>query len=395
MQVLLALDTTNTHHRKIIRGITTYAHGAEDWSLHLMHDPRQGLLYWGQDPLEKQLDLDVREADGIIAAFVNREHTAVLSKARVPVVGIEPDFGWSEGVSRIPSFATDNRAIARLAAEDLIARGFRQLAFCGVPETRFTGWSSQRELAFRQCAEEAGLPCSVFPCGVSKKQGSSRMHQRLSAWIRSLEKPVGLMACYDVRAFHVLDACRQLGILVPEEMAVIGVDNDEMLTELSNPPLSSVEQGARKIGYEAAALLDRLMAGKKAREMRTLVEPEALVTRRSSDFWAIDNGYVSDALRFIREHACEGIQVADVVTAIAVSRSTLESHFRCTMGRTLHAEIQRVQLECARRLVATTELPLKEVAAAAGFSYIQHMTTLFRQYTGQTPAQYRKSSRSG
>jgi LacI family transcriptional regulator len=168
-----------------------------------------------------------------------------------------------------------------------------------------------------------------------------------------------------------------------------------MLTELSNPPLSSVEQGARAIGYQAAALLDRLMAGEKTPELRMQVEPEGLVTRRSSDFWAIADVYVSEALRFIREHACEGIQVADVVAAIAVSRSTLESHFRRAMGRTLHAEIQRVQIECARRLVATTELPLKEVAAAAGFSYVQHMTTLFRQHTGQTPAQYRKHSRSG
>jgi len=159
--------------------------------------------------------------------------------------------------------------------------------------------------------------------------------------------------------------------------------------------LSSVEQGARKIGCQAAALLDQLMAGEKAPKLRVRVEPEGLVTRRSSDFWAIGDPYVSEALKFIREHACEGIQVADVVKAVAVSRSTLESHFRKAMGRTLHAEIQRVQIECARRLVATTELPLKEVASAAGFSYVQHMTTLFRQYTGQTPAQYRKHSRSG
>ncbi|MBN1912600.1 MAG: DNA-binding transcriptional regulator [Pirellulales bacterium] len=395
MQVLLALDTTNTHHRKIIRGVTTYAHDAKGWALHLMHDPHQGLLYRDQDPLEKQLILDLWQADGIIAAFTSRENTDALSKAKVPVVGIEPDFGWGEQVAHIPSFSTDNRAIARLVAQDLIARGFRQLAFCGVPTTRFTGWSAQREVAFAECAAEAGVPCDIFPTDSAKGKGVSKVHERLLAWVDSLTKPVGLMACYDVRAFHVLDACRQLGLLVPEDVAVIGVDNDEMLTELSNPPLSSVEQGAKKIGYEAAILLDQLIAGKKAPELRIQVEPERLVTRRSSDFWAIEDAYVSEALKYIREHACEGIQVADVVRAVAVSRSTLESHFRNAMGRTLHAEIQRVQMECARRLVATTDLPLKEVATAAGFSYVQHMTTLFRQHMGQTPAQYRKHARSG
>jgi LacI family transcriptional regulator len=395
MQVLLALDTTNTHHRKIIRGISTYAHGAENWGLHLMHEPHQGLLYWDQDPLEKQLDLDSWEADGVIAAFTNRENTAALSKTSVPVVGIEPDFGWGEQVAHIPSFSTDNTAIGRLAAEDLISRGFRQLAFCGVPKTRFTGWSSQRELAFQQSADEAGLPCSVFSSDLASGQNRRKTHEHLLAWLQSLEKPVGLMACYDVRAFHVLNACRQLGLLVPEDVAVIGVDNDEMLTELSNPPLSSVEQGARTIGYQAAALLDQLMAGQKAPDLRMRVEPEGLVTRRSSDFWAIEDPCVSESLKYIREHACEGIRVADVVTAVAMSRSTLESHFRGTMGRSLHAEIQRIQIECARRLVATTELPLKEIAAAAGFGSIQYMTTLFRQHTGHTPAQYRKHSRSG
>jgi LacI family transcriptional regulator len=395
MQVLLALDTTNTHHRKIIRGITTYAHGAGNWDLHLMHDPHQGPLYREQDPLEKELNLATRKVDGIIAAFTSRENVAALKRVGVPMVGIEPDFGWGEDVSRIPAFATDNQAIARLAARDLIARGFRRLAFCGVPDTRFTGWSLQRESAFQQTAEEAGVSCSVFPSSVSQGRGGPNMHKRLLKWIQSLDKPVGLMACYDVRAFHVLEACRQLDLPVPEEVAVIGVDNDEMLTELSNPPLSSVEQGAKKMGYEAAALLDRLMAGEKASQRKILVGPESLVTRRSSDFWAIEDAYVSESLKFIREHACDGIQVADVVRAVAVSRSTLESHFRQAMGRTLHAEIQRVQIECARRLVATTELPLKEVAAAAGFSYVQHMTTLFRQHTGQTPAQYRRHSRSG
>jgi len=395
MKVLLVLDATNPYDQKVIRGVTTYAHNADGWSLQLMHDPSERYRYWEQDPLEKQFACDARQADGIIAYFSSQQITAALSKVSVPVIEFAPNCGWGEQVAHIPSFSEDDHAIARLAAEDLISRGFKQLAFCGVPETRFTRWSSARERAFQQCAEEAGVPCSVFPVGLSQRRKGHNVHEQLSAWVRSLPKPVGLMACYDVRAFHVLDACHELGLLVPEDVAVIGVDNNELLAELSNPPLSSIEQGAKKIGYQAAALLDRLMAGEKAPELRMQVEPEGLVTRRSSDFWAIEDTYVSEALKFIREHACEGIRVVDIVEAIAVGRTTLESHFRKAMGRTLNAEIQRIQIECVRRLIATTELPLKDIASAAGFNSVQYMTTLFRRHTGQTPGRHRRNVRSG
>ena len=167
-------------------------------------------------------------------------------------------------------------------------------------------------------------------------------------WLDSLEKPVGLMVCYDVRARHVLMACRSLGILVPEEVAVIGVDNDEFLCELTSPPLSSVEQGLRAMGREAAALLDRLMAGEKPRQLKFVVDPEGIVSRQSSDAMMIQDSDVAQALRFIRQHAGEGIQVSDVVRTVAVSRSTLETRFKAFTGRTIHAEIVRAQVERAQ-----------------------------------------------
>jgi len=220
-----------------------------------------------------------------------------------------------------------------------------------------------------------------------------KVYGELLSWLKELEKPVGIMACYDVRALHVLEICQELGLVVPEEVGVIGVDNDEVLCELSNPPLSSVEQGSRGMGYQAAALLDRMMEGEKVPPLKSLVQPEGVVTRRSSDTWAIEDGEVVEAMRYIREHACEGIGVPDVLEAIQISRSTLDARFKAVIGRTIHAEIQRLQIERAKQLVATTDLPLKEVAQEAGFKYVQHFTTLFHQHTGQTPTQYRKHAR--
>jgi LacI family transcriptional regulator len=179
-------------------------------------------------------------------------------------------------------------------------------------------------------------------------------------------------------------------IQVPEDVAVIGVDNDEMICRLATPPLSSVQQGTWRLGYEAAKLLGQMMAGKKAPKHKYVIEPEGIVSRRSTDSLAIEDADVARAMRFIDEHASEGIKVPDVVEAVGGGRSTIERRFEAVMGRTIRAEIRRVQLERAKDLIASTDLPLKQIAATTGFGSIQHMTTLFRQQVGRTPAKYRR-----
>jgi LacI family transcriptional regulator len=200
------------------------------------------------------------------------------------------------------------------------------------------------------------------------------------------------LAANDDRARHVLEACRASGLRVPEDVAVLGVDNDEVMCELTDPPLSSIEHGAASLGYQAAAQLDRLMAGKKAQKLHTLVAPEGVVTRHSTDVLAIADPDVAAAMAFIHQHSCEPIGVASVADAIGMSRSTLETRFR-RVGRTIRGEIQRLRIERARFLIATTDLPIKQIAAMAGFTYAHYMTTVFHQSTGWTPAEYRRHVR--
>lgn len=393
-QIILLLDTTSPYHRKIAQGVATYAHEKGNWDFHVVQDPLENLPYLEQDPLETLPDLHSFHADGVIAAFISRKGATSVRALKIPTVGIEGELGWGSLIPDIPFFATDNEAIGRLAAQHFIERGLKNLAFCGIPETRLTTWSVQRQTAFEQCSRDAGLPCFVFTGEPLHDSKRLRLHEELSAWLKALPKPVGLMACYDVRARHVLTACRGLGVLVPEEVAVIGVDNDELMCELTSPPLSSIEQGARRLGHQAGSLLDQLMAGQKTPKMKHVIEPEGIVTRRSSDTLDIPDADVAAAVRFIQQEACSGIRVYDVVHAVAVARSALEARFKNMMGRTIHDEIQRVQVERARQLVATTNLPLKQIAAETGFAYIQHMTTIFRRHTGQTPGEYRKRSRA-
>ena len=170
-------------------------------------------------PLEIPFDLRRWRADGIIATFASRRIARLVHRSGIPVVGIEAEYGWCDPGWAVPYFATDNEGIGRLAAEHLLERGFKHLAFCGIPHTRLTGWSRDRQAAFARCAEHSGVPCSVFEEAVVSGRRNAKAIQRLSAWLDSLEKPVGLMASYDVRGRHVLTACRSLGLLVPEEIA--------------------------------------------------------------------------------------------------------------------------------------------------------------------------------
>ena len=382
--VALIVDAAKPYDRKIISGVARYVKERGNWS-----------LYVEEDPLQKLPDLRRWRGSGIIANFDDRKVAAAVRGLKTPVVGVGGGYGWYDPDSRIPYFATDNEAIAHLAAQHLINRGFRRLAFYGYPRTQINRWSEERANAFRRQADEAGVPCSFYTGRYGTARQWSELQRGLTAWVRSLEKPVGLMACNDVRARHVLEACRALGARVPEDVAVIGVDNDEMICDLTNPPLSSIEQGARRMGYQAAALLDQLMGGWKTPQTRFVVDPEGVVARRSTDILAIEDLDVATAVRFISEHACERIQIGDVVDQVGVSRSTLKNRFKAATGHSLHAEIQRVQLERAKQLIAGTDLPLKQIALQAGFQYVQYLTRLFRNRVGQTPAKFRRQRVQG
>ncbi len=380
--VALIIDAAKPYDRKIIQGVATYVHQRANWS-----------LYVEEDPLHKLPDFKTWGGHGVIANFDARKVAEAVSHLKTPVVGVGGGFGWYDPKSRIPYFLPDNESIARMAFDHLVNQGFRRLAFYGFQRTRINRWSEERARVFQQCAQQRGIPCATYSGHHGRARRWRDLQRELAAWLDSLEKPVGLMACNDARARHVLEACRTLGVRVPEEVAVMGVDNDEMICELTTPTLTSIEQGARRLGYEAAALLDRLMQGRRVKRLRYPIPPVDIVTRRSTDALAIDDEELADAVAFIRQHACEGIQVHDVVRQVAISRSTLENRFKELVGRSVHAEIRRVQLQRAKHLVAASNVPLKHVASQCGFRSVQYMTVLFSRHLGQTPAEHRREAR--
>ena len=326
--------------------------------------------------------------DGIIARIENRNIARAVAERKLPTV----DLSAARLLPGVPWAETDDAAIAKLAFDHLADRGFRHLGFCGLSDYN---WSVLRCEHFRRLAADARLDCSVH---VTKAAGARAAdwaadQDELAAWIQGLPKPVGVLACFDIRGRQVLDACRMLGVRVPDEVAVLGVDNDTILCELAHPPLSSVVPDANRTGYVAADLLSRMMAGQRVPPDAHLIKPQLVVARRSTDALAIDDADVSSAVAFIREHACDGIGVEQVLEAVPLSRRVLESRFKRFLGRTPHAEIIRVQVQRARELLGHTDLPLKTIAQRIGIPHPEYLSVVFKRATGQSPGAYRREQR--
>jgi LacI family transcriptional regulator len=326
--------------------------------------------------------------DGIIARIESAAIADAVLASGLPAI----DVSAARYVPDLLYVETDDAEIARLAAEHLLQRGFRHFGYCGDP--RFN-WSNWREQHFHQWIAQAGFDCRIYQ-PTSKRSGPAPWEQEreeIGTWLLSVPKPVGVMACYDIRGREVLDVCRQRGISVPDEVAVISVDNDELICDLADPPLSSVIPDVLRTGYEAARLLDLLMAGRTELPLAHLIKPLGIVTRNSTDVLATDDIDISAAVRFIRAHAIEGIKVDDVLRAVPLSRRVLEFRFEKLLGRSPHEEITRVQIERVKELLTETDLSLPAIAHRAGYKHVEYMSVVFKRETGLPPSLFRTHHR--
>ena len=383
--VALLIESSRAYGRGLLLGVSRFVRERPGWSVRFQE------WKWTDGP---PAWLETWEGDGVIARIETRRLGNVLCSLKIPVVDVRgsvPDLG-------LPLLDTDDREVARLAAEHLLERGFRHFAYCG-----FVGanYSDKRFHWFQQAVLQARATCSVYAPPNSPPHAQTIEHEKrgmlfedhLIRWLLDLPKPAGLMACNDIRGQQVLAACRRAGLLVPDEIAVVGVDNDEVLCELSDPPLTSVVPNTARIGYEAAVLLQELMSGRKAPIQPRLVGPLGIATRSSTDVLAIPDRAISAVLRNIREHACEGMKVASLLKIAAVSRTVFERRFTRWVGRSPKAEILRVQLARAKQLLAETDLPLPQVAERCGFNHSEYFNAIFRLKTGIPPGRYRSAHR--
>ena len=376
--VALLVETSNAYSRGLLEGVIAYVKQCANWSIFLTEqergaDPPKWLARW--------------QGDGIIARIETDNIAKAVTKTGLPVV----DLSAARHVPNIPWADTDDAAIAQLAFDHFQSRGFQHLAYCGDPAF---AWSDARCRQFANIANESERSLFVYQA-IARYDANftlDREKKRLANWLERLPRPVAIMACYDYKAQQILDVCRELGIAVPEEIAVLGVDNDRLLCEFANPPLSSIIPNTSRTGYEAAELLDRMMMGESVSNDPLVTKPLGIKTRESTDILAIDDKDVATALRYIRQHANHNIRVSDVLKQVQLSRRVLESRFQKTLGRSPHQEIQRQRMNRVKELLSDTDLSISEIADLAGFEHSEYMAAAFKRETGISPSGYRGKS---
>ena len=381
--IALLVETSREYARGLLRGIARYHQEFGPWSIYfatrgLRDQPPKWLRDWHGDGILVRLN-DRRMADAILASGI----------PAVDVRGALPDVG-------LPFIGVDNRPVAELAFDHLRSCGLTNFAFCGTPRDVNPNQNLRCDY-FVELVESSGFSCDVC-LGIESKRGRQNWEaeqQTIAKWLSGLPKPVGVMTCHDDRGQQVLDACRRADLLVPDEVAVVSVDNDVHMCNLSTPPLTSIDVNPGRIGFEAAALLARAMKGEKlSAEPILLGPPRGLVPRQSTNLVRFDDQDVEVAVRHIREHACDGhLRVRDVVALAKRSPTTFERRFKASVGRTIKAEINRVRLGSAKLLLAETDLSISRIADRCGFSETKYFCEAFRNFEGATATEYRQSFR--
>lgn len=363
------VDAASAYGRNVLRGVSVFARHQPHWRLEILSINAASLPAFG------------RRLDGIVLQAFHRRISARLGDLGIPAVNV----GDAAADHVLPSVISDHVRIGALACEAFIERGFRHLAFLGDADQFY---ARRRYEGFQQRAADASLEAQALWI---PEEGLA--DGDLAAWLTSLPRPVGLVACHDGRAREVAQVCRGIGLKVPRDVAIVGVDNDELLCELSDPPLSSVAVAGDRIGYDAAALLKKLMDGEAPPAHVGLVPPVGLVRRRSSDVLASDSPLVNEAASFIWRFATRSIGIDDVAAHVGVSRRSLEQHFETALGRTPVSVIRQARLERIKDMLVSTDVPLGRIADAVGLADSASLSRFFRRETGVTPSQFRRRSR--
>ncbi len=371
--VFLFIESSREFGRGLLYGIARYSRIHGPWRVYRRS---AGL----DSTLPEWRDLKI---DGAIVRDV--KIIGELASAGFPVIYAQHD---RESYSAFPAIITDSEAIGSMAAEHFLDRGFEHFAYCGLDE--FV-WSRLRCEHFSSRLERAGLSPQIYRCPRARAQRQWKSEQnQISHWLKSLPKPVALMCCNDDRALQVVEACKLAGLSVPDEVAVLGVDNDILICDLADPPISSIALNTEAAGYEAAALLEKLITGGKMTGQKIRVHPTHVVTRMSTDMLAVADSDVAAALRFIRKNVDRMIQVNDVVGATNISRRVLEKRFKTVLHRSVYQEIRRVRVNYIIKLLIGTDLTITEIAIKSGFDGVEHISRCFRKETGISPREYRK-----
>jgi LacI family transcriptional regulator len=378
----VALSLELGYCRQILEGIYEYAAANGPWEFHVESEPTIHAA--------RVLAASHKHCrfDGMILQVWGPEVLKVLTSMSIPVVNVSN----KTDINKPPTVVLDDVAIGATAARDLIDRGFRHFAYFASSNAYA---AEQIEAGFCGELRKAGFPCRTFmgPTRLFMEPESAKLRQTMIQAVRSLPKPSGVMAASCFCAHDLTLVCRRLDLRIPEDVAIISSTDDELIGGRSLVPLSYVDGRPKQLGFQAASLLARLINGGAPPKRRILIAPAGIVTRRSSDITATENTLVASALRYMRDHAPEGINVGDVLREVPISRRALEMNIRKLLHRSPRQQIQMERVAFAAALLRDTDLSLSQVAKRSGFSRPGNFSTVFKRFREILPRDYRRQSR--
>lgn len=380
-RIALLFNGNKVYDRDIITGIAGYLSSTRvSWDLYLEEDFRcrlSGIEHW--------------QGDGIIADFDDPAVCAALAHSPVPVVAVGGSYqDPADYPDQVPYVATDNFKLVKLAYQHLIEAGLVRFACFSLPDAPVNRWAQEREKAYTQLMAHDNLPAEIYRGQCTSAPSWDEAVEQQIAWLRGLPKPVGIIAVSDARARQLLQACMRAGIAVPEQVALIGIDNDPLARMLTRVPLSSVKQGAEEMGRTAAHLLHRMLNGARLGGTRILVPPAGINVLASTRHEPVHHPQVMKARHFIRQYACQGIKTEQVADYVGISRSSLEAHFRHELGRSVHDEILCFKLDAAKAILVAEPGNIADIAVRCGFTSVQYLHTVFKRELGCTPREYQE-----
>ncbi|MFP4379697.1 MAG: substrate-binding domain-containing protein [Candidatus Sumerlaeia bacterium] len=362
------------HLADVAEGVLEYITPRSEWALHYQDTDITSREQWAYNfPWEC-----------VITSDLNSPFVQTLIDRGLPTVLVEHN-----PVDDFPLVRGDDFAVGRMAFDHMSALGLERFAYWGNPGIYH---SDLREKGFLGAAAEAGLECYTVK-GSNFAAATEIEGPDLSDWIRNMPKPVGMLLHYINESRRAAVYCELQGLLIPQEVCLLGVNNNDIFCRAASPSLSAIDQGCHRIGYRAAALIFDLMEGRTRPAEPILVNPRGVIPRESTSFSAIADPFAAKAYQYIQNHACEGIDVSDVVEAVNTSRRYLEKKFKESLSRTIHQEITRVRIDRARELLSDTHMDIGSIAIQCGFRWMSHMTRQFQTHLSVTPSQYRKISR--
>jgi LacI family transcriptional regulator len=390
IKIAFAHDNITPRAQGIMAGIAEYTHKKGDWQL----------IIWPDNSRESLSFLKQRGCKGAFVSTQTARQAKELLQIGIPVIAIST----LQKMLALPFISANSEQVAKLACEYFLKKKFRNFAFFGLTEAR---WSRERMEYFSAYLSRAGHEIHVFKkeqIPITKDFISfvklwidttlTQRQQELVKWLKQLPKPIAILASCDILACHLSNAVKEADLSIPDEIAILGIDNDQTMCNICDPPLSSIALNYKKAGYSAAKLLERIISGQTSmRGQRIDIEPTHVETRGSTDIFAIDDPDVIQALKYIKKNSNKPLQVNEVASQVYISERSLQSKFQKMLGRSVHEEITHAHLEIAKAMLVETSLPIDEIASRSGFHYTSNMRRAFKQFTGLLPQKYRQQHR--